>query len=100
MKMFHMHITVLSKETDGIYHFVIVKVRIGCTLHLVCFNSIFVLIANANADSSEMWALVGSEKVFRYQHVGIGNLKSARWGSKPTRDPQSEWFHVAVEYRL
>ena len=64
------------------------------------FNSIFVLIANANADSSDMWALVGSEKVFRYQHVGIGNLKSARWGSEPTRDPQSEWFHVEVEYRL
>ena len=30
--------------------------------------------------------------VFRYQHVGIGNAKSLRWGSKPTRGPNASAF--------
>ena len=34
-----------------------------------------------------------SRWLFRYQHVGIGNMKI-------NERPQHEWFHVAVEYRL
>ena len=30
--------------------------------------------------------------VFRYQHVGIGNVKLWRWGSKPTRGPNANGF--------
>ena len=30
--------------------------------------------------------------VFRYQHVGIGNAKSLRWGSNPTRGPNASGF--------
>ena len=30
--------------------------------------------------------------VFRYQHVGIGNAKLWRWGSKPTPGPNSNGF--------
>ena len=26
---------------------------------------------------------IGSAREFRYQHVGIGNAKSSRWGSSP-----------------
>ena len=31
-------------------------------------------------------------RVFRYQHVGIGNAKLWRWGSKPTRGPNANGF--------
>ena len=30
--------------------------------------------------------------VFRYQHVGISNVKLWRWGSKPTRGPNANGF--------
>ena len=40
---------------------------------------------------------VGSASIFRYQHVGIINAKSSRWGSKPI---QGERDRVLVEYRL
>ena len=30
--------------------------------------------------------------VFRYQHVGIGNAKLWRWGSKPTPVPNANGF--------
>ena len=43
---------------------------------------------------------VGSARLFRYQHVGISNPKSSRWGSKPTRTPSPSCFRVAVEYML
>ena len=35
---------------------------------------------------------VGSARVFRYQHVGIGNVKSLRLGSRPTRDHNASCF--------
>ena len=41
------------------------------------------------------WALlacIGSARLFRYQHVGIPNAKSSRWGSKPTRGPNTSGF--------
>ena len=31
-------------------------------------------------------------RVFRYQHVGIGNTKWWRWGYKPTRRPNTNGF--------
>ena len=30
---------------------------------------------------------VGCFRVFRYQHVGIGNAKSSRWGCNQTQGP-------------
>ena len=30
--------------------------------------------------------------VFRYQHVGIGNAKSSRWGSNPKPGPNASGF--------
>ena len=30
--------------------------------------------------------------VFRYQHVGIGNAKSSRWGCNPTQGPNASGF--------
>ena len=38
--------------------------------------------------------------IFRYQHVGIPNMKLWRLGSKPMRGPNANGFIVAVEYRL
>ena len=35
---------------------------------------------------------MGSARVFRYQHVCIGNTKSLRGGSKPTRSPKATGF--------
>ena len=33
-----------------------------------------------------------NSRVFRYQHVGIGNAKLWRWGSKPMPVPNSNGF--------
>ena len=41
---------------------------------------------------------VGSVRVFRYQHVGIG--ESIALGVLPNTNPQCDGFRVAVEYRL
>ena len=35
---------------------------------------------------------VGCFRVFRYQHVGIGNAKSLRWGCNPTQGPNASAF--------
>ena len=35
---------------------------------------------------------IGYVRLFRYQHVGIGNVKSLRWGSKPTRGTNASGF--------
>ena len=35
---------------------------------------------------------VGSERVFRYQHVGIGNAKLLRSRFRPTQDPNAKGF--------
>ena len=35
---------------------------------------------------------VGSMRLFRYQHVGIGNAKYSCWGSSPTRAPNASRF--------
>ena len=42
---------------------------------------------------------VGSMRLFRYQHVGIGNAKVLHRGYCPTRNPQGVGFSVAVEDR-
>ena len=34
----------------------------------------------------------GCGRVFRYQHVGIGNAKSSHWGYKPMRGPKVNGF--------
>ena len=53
-------------------------------------------------NSNFMFCIGGNTNlsVFRYQHVGIGNAKLWRWGSKANARTQREWFCVAVEYRL
>ena len=35
---------------------------------------------------------VGSVRVFKYQHVGISNAKSSRWGFRPTRGANAMGF--------
>ena len=35
---------------------------------------------------------VGCFRVFRYQHGGIGNAKSLRWGCDPTQGPDASSF--------
>ena len=35
---------------------------------------------------------VGSARLFRYQHVGIGNAKWLRWGPRPLGDPNANGF--------
>ena len=34
-----------------------------------------------------VWVCVGSTRVFRYQHVVIGNAKPSRWGSNQRQAP-------------
>ena len=41
---------------------------------------------------------VGSVKVFRYQHVCIGNVKSSRWGCFPT--PDSNAKGLALQWNI
>ena len=38
------------------------------------------------------WAHVGSARIFRYQHVGIGNTTCSRWGQNPTQSPNASGF--------
>ena len=43
---------------------------------------------------------VGSKRIFRYQHVGIGNVKCSHWGVYANMSPKCEPIRVIVEYRL
>ena len=51
----------------------------------------------------QYWVTLGAPTVtarlFKYQHVGLGNTTSTCWASKPMQRHQHKWFPVAVEYR-
>ena len=42
--------------------------------------------------------LVGSARLFGYQHVGMSNAKWSRWGSKPTGRPNMSG--VALQWNI
>ena len=62
-----------------ILHWGTVSVPVGCGVR-------------GNANFSVHIGCNTSFSIFRYQHVGIGNAKMWRWGSKTTRGPNANGF--------
>ena len=59
------------------------------------------IISSCWASFARIRGHVGSASIFRYQHVGISNAKSSRWGSKPIQGPNANviafWWSIGLK---
>ena len=72
--------------TRTIFHWLALGLALG---HI---GSCLALLARVGHYWLALGGRVGSARLFRYQHFGIPNAKSLRWGSKPMRGPKASGF--------
>ena len=53
-------------------------------------------IGSVGSRLGSMGLCIGSRKLFKYQHIGIGNAKLSRWGCRPIRDLSVSGFALQL----
>ena len=84
----YMSNTSLTLNANHIFHWLVLGLALGI------LGSRWALLTRVGHYWLALGGHVGSARLFRYQHVGIGNVKLSRWGSKPMRCPNASGFGV------